>query len=136
MLDFLTANRAFVLLITAVSALMFVGTLLAVPAIIVRIPSDYFAHEKRPPSRWASHHPAARLALRIGRNLLGIIFLVAGAAMLVLPGQGILTLFLGVLLLDYPGKYRAERWLISRPRLLRAVNWLRARSRHEPLRVG
>lgn len=135
MLDFLTANRASVLLITAVSVLMFVGTLLAVPAIIVRIPPDYFAHEKRPPSRWASRHPAARLGLRIGKNLVGVIFLAAGVVMLVLPGQGILTLFLGVLLLDYPGKYRAERWLISRPRLLHAVNWLRARSGHEPLRV-
>lgn len=135
MLDFLTANRALVVLMTAASALMFVGTLLAVPALIVRIPADYFAHAKRPPSQWANHHPIARLALRVGRNLLGIVFLIAGAAMLVLPGQGILTLLLGVLLLDYPGKYRAERWLIGRPRVLKAVNWLRARSHHTPLRV-
>lgn len=135
MLDFLTDNRALVVVITAASVLMFVGTLLAVPAIIVRIPADYFAHAKRPASRWAGHHPIARLAIRVGRNLLGVVFLIAGAAMLVLPGQGILTLLLGVLLVDYPGKYRAERWLIGRPRVLRAVNWLRAKSKHEPLRV-
>ncbi len=135
MLDFLTANRELVVIITAASVLMFVGTLVAVPAMIVRIPADYFSHDSRPPSRWANHHPFARAALRVGRNLFGVVFLIAGVAMLVLPGQGILTLLLGVLLVDYPGKYRSERWLISRPRVLRAVNWLRAKSKHEALRV-
>jgi hypothetical protein len=53
----------------------------------------------------------------------------------VLPGQGLLTLLLGFLLLDFPGKYALEKRLIARPRVHAAVDWLRRRARREPLEV-
>ena len=62
-------------------------------------------------------------------------FLAAGMAMLVLPGQGLLTLLMGFLLLDFPGKYRLEKWLFLRRRVREGVNWLRKRAGSEPLRV-
>ena len=57
----------------------------------------------------------------------------AGIAMLVLPGQGILTMLLGFILVDLPGKYRFERWLVTRPLALRSINLLRRRAGHDPL---
>ena len=53
--------------------------------------------------------------------------LLAGILMLFLPGQGLLTLFLGILLIDFPGKYKTERWLISQPAIANSLNWLRKR---------
>ena len=53
--------------------------------------------------------------------------------MLVLPGQGLLTLLVGFLLVDAPGKYRLERWLVSRKAVLRPINWLRRRKGRQPL---
>jgi len=135
MLYWIQEHRAVLYGLAAASFVMFVGTLIAVPALIVRIPADYFAREKRPPSRWTDQHPMVRLALAIGRNALGCVFIVAGIAMLLLPGQGMLTMLLGFLLLDFPGKYRSEKWLLSRRSVCRAVNWLRRRAGRDPLRV-
>jgi hypothetical protein len=58
-----------------------------------------------------------------------------GVAMLVLPGQGVLTIITGLLLLDFPGKYRFERWLVRRGPVLRGVNWLRDRAGRQALRL-
>jgi len=116
-------------------ALLFVGSLLFVPWALVRLPADYFHHASRRKTQWGSLHPALRLLLRIGKNLLGLAFVALGVAMLVLPGQGLLTILVGVLFLDFPGKFRCERWLVSRKPVLRAANWLRAQRHRAPLQL-
>ena len=40
------------------------------------------------------------------RNAVGLVLVTAGLAMLVLPGQGIITLLVGIILMDFPGKHR------------------------------
>jgi hypothetical protein len=57
-----------------------------------------------------------------------------GLVLLVLPGQGLLTMLAGLVLLDLPGKRAFERRVVARPRVLSALNWLRARAGREPLR--
>jgi hypothetical protein len=37
------------------------------------------------------------------------------------------------MLLDFPGKYRLERWLATRRAVWRSINWLRRRAGREPL---
>jgi len=117
------------------SVVMFVGTLVLVPLLVVRIPERYFAHARRPRSRLADRHPVERVVLRVLKNILGVVFMAAGAAMLVLPGQGVLTLFVGFGLLDFPGKYRLERWLMATRLVGGAINWLRRRRGRPPLVV-
>lgn len=135
MLDWLQEHGVLLTWLTAASVVMFFASLLIAPAIAIRIPADYFAHDRRPPSAFAHRHPVIRVLFHVAKNVLGVVFVLAGLAMLVLPGQGILTILLGFLLLDFPGKYRFERWLLSRRRLLRAVNWLRRRYGRTPLRI-
>jgi hypothetical protein len=115
-----------------ISALMFFGTLLAAPWLVARIPADYFVRDPSE-SRFARRHPVIRWTLRILRNLLGVIFILAGIAMLFLPGQGILTILLGLLMVDFPGKRRLEIRLVRRPGVFRSLNWIRLRSGHTPL---
>ena len=69
----------------------------------------------------------------VGKNLLGSVLMVAGVAMLVLPGQGVLTILVGFLLVDFPGKYPLERWLVSRRAIGAPLNWLRSRAGRAPL---
>jgi putative transmembrane protein PGPGW len=126
-------HRVLLYWLAAASAAASLATLVLTPALIVRIPPDYFAHQQRPPSLWAHRHPMVRLTLAIGKNVLGWTFLVAGLGMLVLPGQGLLTLLIGFLMLDFPRKYRFEKWLISRRRVSGGINWLRRRAGREPL---
>jgi hypothetical protein len=66
------------------------------------------------------------------KNLLGLLLVVLGLIMLVTPGQGIVTLLIGLLLMNFPGKYHLERWLVLRPGVLKGLNWLRRRQGQLP----
>jgi len=134
--QFAEQNQAILWAIGVASIVAFVASLFTMPAIIIRIPADYFQHDTRPPGRFVDAHPALRLVLRICKNVLGVVMLLAGTAMLVLPGQGLLTIFVGLLLLDIPRKYQFEQWLVRKRIVHRPINWYRKRHEREPLRVA
>lgn len=113
----------------------FVGSLIAIPVILVRLPADYF-DERRPRTWMKDHHPILRWAGLMVKNAIGLVFVLAGVAMLFLPGQGILTLLIGISLLDFPGKRCLERRLIYRPAVLRTINAMRAKFNKPPLTVA
>jgi hypothetical protein len=50
-----------------------------------------------------------------------------------IPGPGILTILLGLVMMDIPGKRPLETRLVSRPSVLQAINRLRARFDKPPL---
>ena len=108
-------------------------TLIVVPMLIVRIPADYFTGRRRRPLAWWEHHRLLRVLALVVKNVLGGVFIIAGLAMLLLPGQGVLTILVGLMLADYPGKFRLECWLLSRRTVVRAVNWMRARAGRSPV---
>jgi hypothetical protein len=122
------SNPAILWWLFAGSAVMFVLTPVAVAWAVVRLPADYFRHRKGEPLATYQRHPAVRLLLFITKNLVGIVLLIAGLAMLVLPGQGLLTIVVGLILIDFPGKLRLERWMATRPPVWRSLNWLRRRA--------
>lgn len=131
--EFLQANETALWILGAISLVTFFGTLIIVPWLVARIPFDYFALEERQLLPWSDRHPMIRWLLLFGKNLLGGVLIVMGIAMLVLPGQGLLTMLIGLVLLNFPGKYRLERWFVQRRPILRSVNWLRRRSGRRPL---
>ena len=103
------------------------------PALILWLPAGYFTYRHRRTVSKERKHPLLHLALTTTKNVIGAVFVAAGVALLVLPGQGILTLLAGAVIMNYPGKFRFERWLVSRPRVLPALNWLRKKYGREPL---
>jgi hypothetical protein len=136
MLDFVRAHDVLLGWLGGVSLLMFLGALIAVPILAVRLPADYFAPPKRTRRLHSARHPVVRIGTLAAKNLLGAILVLAGISMLVLPGQGILTIAIGIALMDFPGKYRLERWMIRRRWLLRPINGLRRKMGAEPLKFG
>jgi hypothetical protein len=102
-------------------------TPLAMGWAIVQLPTDYFTRKKRPLSVW-EEHPMLRPLYLVVKNLIGFILILAGIAMLVLPGQGVLTIVVGMVLINFPGKFRLERWLATRPPVWRSLNWLRKKA--------
>ncbi|WP_308896668.1 PGPGW domain-containing protein [Thiothrix lacustris] len=110
------------------SAVTFVLSLLLLPWFIARIPADYFTRPRDSDPWRVLLQPRALL-----RNLLGLPVLLAGIAMLVLPGQGILTIMIALGIMSFPGKFALEKWIISRKGVLQAVNWIRQKSHHPPL---
>ena len=122
-------NQGLLLALGAASIAMFVGTLVAVPIVICRLPRDIYIRRRTPSVR----PPGVATALSLVRNVLGLAIVAAGVIMLVLPGQGLLTIVIGIALLDFPGKQGLERRLIGHRRVIDAMNALRARFDRPPL---
>jgi hypothetical protein len=135
MLDWIQDNDVLLGWLAAASVAMFIGTLIVIPFLVVRIPEDYFARRSRRVTMKQIRHPMLKGLMFGLKNLLGAIFLLAGVAMLALPGQGVLTIVIGLALLDFPGKFAFERWLVRRRAVLGTINWMRRRRGRPLLRL-
>jgi len=135
LLSWIETHQALTLLLAGVSVLTFVGSILALPVLVAAMPEDYFLDAERHQERLRRLHPLIYLALRILKNVLGWLLVLCGIAMLVLPGQGLLTILVGLVLSDFPGKFALERRLAGHARVMAAFNWLRRRVGRPPLRT-
>lgn len=130
MLEVLKTYQGLLLIFSGICVIGFLLSLLALPWLICRIPEDYFLEESRPPSPGRGF---VHLMIRIAKNLLGIFFVFLGIVMLFTPGQGVLTLFMGLLFLDFPGK---RAWIIRLTGLgsvRNGLNWIRKKKNVPPL---
>ncbi|MDQ2922398.1 MAG: hypothetical protein M3R52_12415 [Acidobacteriota bacterium] len=113
-------------------ALLFLVTfaisLAIVSFIMVKIPANYFRKDHSP-EFLSDRHPAIRVLGLVGKNVLGALLVTLGIVMSIpgVPGQGILTILLGIMLLDFPGRRSLEHKLVSRPRIFNTINKLRHR---------
>lgn len=135
MLEWVTSHETAIWWMAGASILSFFAFMIIVPWLVVRIPSDYFSRGRVHRRLWADQTLVVQRVLLAGKNLLGGVFIVVGLIMLVLPGQGILTLLVGIMLLDFPGKHRLARWIVGRRPVLRTINWLRRRAGRAPLEL-
>jgi archaellum biogenesis protein FlaJ (TadC family) len=108
-------------------------SLVIIPIFIIRMPHDYFVYEQRRNIVRKKDNIIIRI-LCIGiKNILGALFIFTGLLMLVLPGQGILTILIGLMIMNFPGKYRFEKRLIQYPAIYRAINWIRLKAHRKQL---
>jgi hypothetical protein len=118
----------------ALSVVTFVASIAVVTVVLVKLPANYF-HTSHEREFMTSRHPVLRMLGVFAKNLLGLVLVGFGVVMSLpgVPGQGVLTILLGVMLLDFPGKRELETRIVSRPNVSRAVNRLRARFGKPPL---
>lgn len=117
----------------AVGVLSLIVTVVTLPVVIVRLPPDYFVRERRLKLISDSLHPVLGWCALAIKNVLGLVLFLLGAIMLFVPGQGILTMLIGLMLMNFPGKYRLEQSLVRRPSVLRTLNRIRAHWKRPPL---
>jgi hypothetical protein len=112
-----------------------VVSLVVVVSVLLRLSADYFTRGPRP--FLSGTHPALRIALIVFKNLAGVVIIAVGVVLSIpgVPGQGFITIFLGLLLVDFPGKFRLERSIIRRPFVHGFINRLRRRYGRPPLLV-
>lgn len=118
------------------SLLCFLISLVLIPWLIIRIPTDYFQPSQRQTLRTRSAHPKLDFLLAVAKNCAGIAFILAGIAMLLLPGQGLITILIGLMLTNFPGKFRLEQYIIRQKRILQAINWIRRHGKKPPLSIS
>lgn len=133
MLAWIHVHQALLWWMGLLSIVIAVASVLAVPVLIARLPRDYLSCEPKPHVFWPKVSPFIRWPAFVLKNLLGVALVIAGLAMLVLPGQGLLTIAAGIMLLDFPGRQSLERRVLGRPAILRAINWIRRREKRPPL---
>lgn len=118
--------------ITIVSIISLIGSLMTIPIILIHLPANYF--DTRIPRYWMKdRHLVLRAFGLILKNVIGAIFVLAGFIMLFLPGQGLLTMLVGISLMDFPKKRELEARIVSRPRILKAINAMRRKFNKPPL---
>jgi len=107
---------------------------LAIGLVMVKVPPNYFStHYQRdflPNSPWL-----VRWGAVIAKNIAGVFLILLGIVLSLpgVPGQGFLTILLGLIFLDIPGKRPFEAKIIQRPTVLAAINKLRLKYGKPPL---
>jgi hypothetical protein len=127
----------YVILVTLLFVAMLVISCAVSLTVLIRLPSDYF----RTPRAQSIEDTGHGIFFRIGivlKNLLGAMLIVIGVILSGpgLPGQGLLTVLAGVFLLDFPGKRSLLYKILSRPLVLRPINWLRTKFSRPPIVIG
>ena len=133
MLDFITQATAnyhqYFVWVGIVSFVVFVASLLLTPILLGKIPQDYFIHTNQ--HKVEINH-LGHLIIVVIRSLVGFVLLIAGIIMLVTPGQGIISILLGLFLMEFPGKRKLELKLINHEPTFKALNWLRGKANKDP----
>lgn len=131
-LKFFSNNQELLWYLAVTSGAMLVISALVIPWMVVRLPVDFYTNQDHA-EPWLAGSPVLRTLFLLVKNLLGLALLAAGVLMLVLPGQGILTLLAGLALVDFPGKRRLELAILSSPSVSGSANWIRERAGRPPL---
>lgn len=121
-------HEQILVMLGALSVLTFIASLVLMPILVARLPVDYFQYSRRRQAYAKGRHPIVHLVAVVLKNALGFVLLLAGLVMLVLPGQGILTILIAVALMDFPGKYRLEKSIVRREPIFKGLNWIRRKA--------
>jgi hypothetical protein len=134
---FLALTWRKVLIGAAIFVVSFFANLGIVSLILVKLPADHFS-KSRKTKFWSGPRPWLHAAKVIGKNIGGILLVALGVVLSLpgVPGQGLLTVLLGIMLLDFPGRHRLEQKLLSKPSILNSINKLRARFDKKPLELN
>lgn len=132
-MSWLSEHEALIEQIGSISLVILVITVIALPIIVKKLPRDYFVSEKREPASRARKHPVLWTLLSLLKNLVGVALILAGIAMLVLPGQGMVTILIGLAISNFPGKYQLERRIACQPAVGETLNKIRKITGAPPL---
>jgi len=118
MIEFVRHHEDLFLWLTIASVIGLIVSPVIVSWMVIQLPSDYFSYPKRQKYQWDNQVPIIRWGWIFLKNILGVVFVIGGIAMLALPG-----------------KYKIEKRIIKHRVILRSVNWLRKKAKKESLEV-
>ena len=131
--EFVSNYKTYILWLATISLFVFIFSLVSIKWLVALIPTDYFI--KKNISKSKKSYSLLWLISIIVKNIIGYTLILGGILMLVLPGQGLFTILMGLILSNYPGKYTIEKKFISNPSILKTVNWLRKKSNKPRLKI-
>ena len=120
-------------LLGILSIVTFIVSLLIIPWLILRLSPEYFIRHRLKVIERHRRHPVLAIIIFFLRNTVGFGLLAAGMAMLVIPGQGILTMLIGLSFMDFPGKHRLLEKAVQIRGVQQSLNWIRRKGGKEDL---
>lgn len=90
------------------------------------------ADDTRLNSRVIPMNRSLRLMINLVKVIVGLFLLICGLVMLVLPGQGLLTMLMGLSLIPFPGKNKLEQTILARKSVRFSLNWIRMKANKKP----
>lgn len=130
-MDYILEHKELLLLLTSITIFTFIGSLILIPLIVINLSPDYFSEKRH--SLYQYKHPVIRYTVLIVKNIVGYILLILGFIMLFIPGQGLLTITLGIFFINFPGKKRLEYKFFSNKKISSAINLIRRRAGREEI---
>lgn len=121
----------YIWIITIITISTFIGSIVIIPLVIINLSPEYF--RERHHSMYQYKHPLIRYFVLFLKNILGYILLILGFIMLFIPGQGLLSITLGLFLINFPGKKKLERKFFSYPKINHVINTIRRKAGKEPI---
>lgn len=111
-------------------------SLALVALVLVKMPADYFMGES-PPSLFEGRARWIQTAAFVGKNILGVLLVLLGIVLSMpgVPGQGLLTILIGITLIEFPGKRKLEQRIMRNPMVFAGANKIRTRFGKEPFRM-
>jgi len=122
-------NATLLTLVSIASIALLCLTVFLTPWLVAQLPTNYFSEEPIA----VKAHPVRALVVKVGRNLIGSLIVLAGLLMILLPGPGLITLVVGLSLCDFKAKKRLIRRIVDRPAVIDSLNWMRRRHNKAPL---
>jgi|TARA_A100001011_G_scaffold318282_1_gene337987 hypothetical protein len=133
LIEIFNAYKNLILWFGSISLFVFLFSLLSIKWLVSLIPEDYFINKKD--SKIKTNNILIWYIVLVFKNLIGYSLILGGIMMLVLPGQGLFTIIIGLMMSNYPGKYSLEKKFIAIPTILKSINWLRRKSNKPPIRI-
>lgn len=134
LVDWFSEHEQLLLWSTVFSAACWVTCLLLLPIAAARIPRDFFKPGYKSPFR--VEHPVLGFLVWLVRNTGGFFLILAGIAMIPLPGPGMLVVLMGLLITTLPTRRHLARMVLRRRQALAAFNWLRRQRGAEPFQLS
>lgn len=134
LIEIFNVYKNLILWFGSISLFVFLFSLLSIKWLVSLIREDYFINKKD--SKIKTSNIFIWYIVLIFKNLIGYSLILGGIMMLVLPGQGLFTIIIGLMMSNYPGKYSIEKKFIAIPTILKSINWLRRKSNKPPIRIA
>jgi hypothetical protein len=130
--DLFTPQSAWIMLVVSIGTMALYMLLL--PPLIIRLPATYFLLTKQKTTVVKNNNSYSlwRLLAKVLKNLAGATLVMLGILMIFLPGQGFLTILVGLLLCNFPGKRKFLRWFVLKSKLAHLLNSYRRKHGRPP----
>lgn len=106
-------------LIGFASFILLVISLVISILVMTQLPADYWLVYQQ------QQQDTTPIMLKLIRNTLGLVLLVIGLLLLILPGQGLVTILVALMISDLPFKHRFIAKLVANPGVQKGLNTVR-----------